>query len=182
MSLLNRRSLLKKALLSAGGLLFCSNYVHAKTYMSVSQAKKLLVGNKKATRVPITLTSAQMKSIRAASKVRIRNPKVSAWKTSDGGWFIVDQVIGKHENIDVAFALDKYGKVRGIEVLVYRETYGSEIRNRKWTRQFWGKDHRKRLKLGRDIKNISGATLSCKHITEGINRINQLWYQVLRFK
>ena len=27
------------------------------------------------------------------------------------------------------------------------------------------------LDLGEEIKNISGATMSCRHITEGVNRV-----------
>ena len=27
------------------------------------------------------------------------------------------------------------------------------------------------MQLGKDIRNISGATLSCKHITQGVKRV-----------
>ena len=32
-----------------------------------------------------------------------------------------------------------------------------------------------------DIKNISGATLSCRNLTDGVNRITESWNQVLRY-
>ena len=54
--------------------------------------------------------------------------------------------------------------------MVYRETYGYEIRNDKWRAQFVGKNANSKLKLDDDIKNISGATLSCRHITDGVKR------------
>ena len=53
----------------------------------------------------------------------------------------------------------------------YRENYGSEIRNEKWRAQFTGKRHGAKLKLEADIKNITGATLSCRHITDGVKRL-----------
>jgi Na+-transporting NADH:ubiquinone oxidoreductase subunit NqrC len=53
----------------------------------------------------------------------------------------------------------------------YRETYGGEIRNEKWRNQFVGKTSNSTLKLDKDIKNISGATLSCRHITDGVKRL-----------
>ena len=89
-------------------------------------------------------------------------------------------MIGKHENIDIAVGLTDAGRVTGIEVLVYRETYGHEIRNARWRAQFHGRDHSEILKLDHQIKNISGATLSCRHITDGINRLTHTWDQVLR--
>ena len=54
------------------------------------------------------------------------------------------------------------------------------MRNEKWRAQFHGRDHTQLLKLDDPIKNISGATLSCRHITDGINRLTQTWNLVLR--
>jgi hypothetical protein len=28
-----------------------------------------------------------------------------------------------------------------------------------------------KLQLGKNIRNVSGATLSCKHVTDGVNRL-----------
>jgi len=40
-----------------------------------------------------------------------------------------------------------------------------------WRRQFVGKGPGSALKVGDDIANISGATLSCMHVTDGVRRI-----------
>jgi len=49
----------------------------------------------------------------------------------------------------------------------YRESYGGEIRNADWRKQFLGKTHARTSPLNEGItKNISGATLSCRHVTE----------------
>jgi Na+-transporting NADH:ubiquinone oxidoreductase subunit NqrC len=87
-------------------------------------------------------------------------------------------VIGKHEFITYALALTPDGTIRGIEILDYRETYGGEIRNPNWRRQFVGKRSGSRLRLDEDIKNISGATLSSRHVTDGVRRLLAI-YQLL---
>ncbi|MFT6077483.1 MAG: Na+-translocating ferredoxin:NAD+ oxidoreductase RnfG subunit [Myxococcota bacterium] len=164
-----------------GALMAPSDYAYSKTYLSVNQAQKVLFEDSTMVKMDVFLTKEQMKSIKKSSKTRVRNSKMNIWKTKYGDWFIVDNVIGKHENIDIAVALTKDGKVKGIEVLTYRETYGSQVMNKKWLAQFFGKDSSEILKLDNQIKNISGATLSCAHITSGVNRLTHTWDQVLKF-
>jgi len=95
------------------------------------------------------------------------------------GWFMVDRVIGKTELITYALALDANGAVKAIEILDYRETHGSEVRLAAWRRQFVGKTARDAVELDRDIKGISGATLSTRHVTEGVHRLLQLHQRAL---
>lgn len=101
-----------------------------------------------------------------------------AWQVRSGerelGWFFVDQVIGKSELITYAVALDPRGAVLSVEVLDYRESHGGEIRLAGWRKQFVGKTVNDPVELNRDIKNISGATLSCRHVTEGVQRLLKL--------
>ena len=40
-----------------------------------------------------------------------------------------------------------------------------------WRKQFVGKGAASAIKVGEDIANISGATLSCTHVTDGVRRI-----------
>jgi FMN-binding domain len=87
------------------------------------------------------------------------------------GYFFVDAVIGKHDLITYAVALTGDGKVRQTEILEYREAYGGEVRNAHWRAQFLGRQHGDPVRIGRDIQNISGATLSCEHLTDGIRRL-----------
>jgi hypothetical protein len=105
--------------------------------------------------------------------------RTEAWEALSGGgragWFFVDRVIGKHEFITYALALGADGTVRGIEILDYRETYGGEIRNAEWRRQFVGRKPGDELALGADIRNISGATLSCRNVTNGVKRLLALY-------
>jgi Na+-translocating ferredoxin:NAD+ oxidoreductase RnfG subunit len=144
---------------------------YAATYFTVPQAQAALFPSQTMTEVAFSLTPQQIKQIEKASgtKVREKNPKV--WKASGGGWFYLDQVIGKHEFITYGLALNADGTVSGVEILDYRETYGSEVRNPKWRAQFVGKRLGAPLKLDIDIINLSGATLSSRNIATGVRRL-----------
>ena len=85
--------------------------------------------------------------------------------------FVLDHVIGKHLYIDYAVSLDRAGRVHRVDILQYRESYGGEVRGPSWLAQFVGKSSGSLLKVGGDIRNISGATLSSEHVTEGVKRI-----------
>ena len=122
-------------------------------------------------RLNLLLSEEQRRAIEARSGVRVRSAELKVWKSSDGGLFIVDDVVGKHELITFALALTPAGAVRAIEILDYRESYGYEVRNADWRAQFIGKTGGAALKLDQDIRNISGATLSCRHVTDGVKRL-----------
>jgi hypothetical protein len=145
--------------------------VQATVYMSVEQAQAQMFPGATFTPDFVTLSPEQMKAIEKASDVNVLSPNLKAWRASTGGWFIADQVVGKHEFIPFALALDDQGAVKSVEVLEYRETYGDQVRNAAWRAQFTGKTHAAPLKLGTDIQNISGATLSSRHITDGVKRL-----------
>ncbi|MGN1289025.1 MAG: FMN-binding protein [Bradyrhizobium sp.] len=106
------------------------------------------------------------------------------WKAEAGGkvagFFIFDRVIGKHLFIDYAVALTPGGAVHKVEILEYRESYGGEVRSPSWLAQFVGKSSGSALKINGDIRNISGATLSSTHVTEGVKRILAAYANRLR--
>jgi hypothetical protein len=140
-------------------------------YLTVDQAQRAIYPGKSFTAAPVRLTNGQRKVIQQASGVRVLRDQQQVWRVSGGGWFIVDEVVGKHEFITYAAGINADGSVRQIEIMDYRETYGGQIRDQKWRAQFVGKTSKSTLKLDSDIKNISGATLSCRHITDGVKRL-----------
>jgi Na+-translocating ferredoxin:NAD+ oxidoreductase RnfG subunit len=93
------------------------------------------------------------------------------WKANDGSWFVIDEVVGKHEMITYAVGLNPAGSITGIEILEYVESYGYEVAEAQWRNQFVGKNIDDPIKLNQDIQNIGGATLSCKHIADGVKRV-----------
>ncbi len=144
---------------------------YAANYLTAEQARAAMFPRAAFAEQPLTLTPAQTAQIQKLSGQRVLNPKVQAWRVSTGGWFLVDRVIGKHEFITFAVGVDAAGAVKGVEILDYRESYGGEVNSAAWRAQFVGKRADAPLKLGGDIRNISGATLSSKHITDGVKRL-----------
>lgn len=168
--------LMTPAVIVASPILMFSSAAYAQQYLSVEEAQKALFPEAKTFGLKeVSMDDAGKKIIEDKSGVRVREPQFKAWRAESGGktlgWFFVDKVIGKHEFITYACAINADGSVRGIEVLDYRETYGGEVAHPKWREQFEHKTLADPFKLGKDIKNISGGTLSCKNITNGVKRL-----------
>jgi len=145
-------------------------------YLSIEQAQHALFAD--ATRfepVSISLTEVQRETVARASGTRTPLPLDRIWRAMRGdqvlGHLIVDEVYGKHEFITYAAAIDTDGAVIDIEIMDYRETHGGQVREASWRAQFRGKRSGDALELDEDIANISGATMSCKHVTEGVRRL-----------
>jgi hypothetical protein len=117
----------------------------------------------------LSVGEAQKLAFPSAAFTEVQPGRV--WKASSGGLFVLDHVIGKHLYIDYAVSLDRAGHVHRVDILQYRESYGGEVRSPSWLAQFVGKSSGSSLKVGSDIRNISGATLSSEHVTEGVKRI-----------
>jgi FMN-binding domain len=142
----------------------------ALVYLSVEQAQALMFPGRTLAPLPLVLSAADIAAIEKDSGVQVYAGSLTAWK-ADSGYFFTDSVIGKHDLIRYAVALDMDGKVREVEILEYREAYGGEVRNARWLHQFVGLQHGDTVKVGRGIQNISGATLSSGHLTDGIRRL-----------
>jgi Na+-translocating ferredoxin:NAD+ oxidoreductase RnfG subunit len=121
----------------------------------------------------LSIEEAQRQAFPSAHFVEVQPGRV--WKAESGGrvagFLVFDRVIGKHLFIDYAVALTPGGAVHSVEILQYRESYGGEIRSPSWLAQFVGKTSGSALKVNSDIRNISGATLSSMHVTEGVKRV-----------
>ncbi|MFO1320840.1 MAG: FMN-binding protein [Burkholderiales bacterium] len=157
----------------------------AAQYMTIEQARGMIFGQaQEFVASPITLTPEQIQRIEAASGIRTRTPQQQIWQAKAGGkllgWFIVDQVVGKHELITYGVGINADGSVRQFQVIDYREAYGYQIRDLKWRDQFVGKTINDPLAVGTDIANISGGTMSSRHVTDGIKRLLHLHQLVLR--
>jgi Na+-translocating ferredoxin:NAD+ oxidoreductase RnfG subunit len=179
MPLTNRREILKK--IGATGLCttpLLGSAVFAATFMELEQAQKLLVPQADSfSAVTMPLDDAKLNEIAKATDTRIPknfNPKI--WRADLGnkplGWVITDRVIGKYDLIDFAAGFQADGTSIGLEILAYRESHGSEVKQSAWRKQFTGKKSPATMRFADDIRNISGATLSCQHVTEGMQRLS----------
>jgi uncharacterized protein with FMN-binding domain len=137
-----------------------STAAHATTYFSVEQVQRAIFPG-------ATFSATSLPN---------------AWRASNGGYVIVDRVVGKHEYITLAVGINPSGTVKQIEIMDYKESYGYEVREAQWRAQFVGKTASSPLQLNGDITNISGATLSSRHVTDGVKRILQVYETNLKGK
>ncbi len=157
----------------------------AERYLTIAEAQKLCFPE--ATRFEektLRYTEEQSRAIEKRSGVKMPTRSNRVWFAHEGeglaGVLFLDSVIGKHELIDYVIAITTNGATRQIEILEYRESHGGEIRGAKWRAQFRGKTSSAPLRLNKDIYNISGATMSCRHVTEGVKRVLATFELVVR--
>jgi len=169
-------SMHKLAPLSLVLLASASGSALATQYLTAEQAQQTIFPEAHSFKpLPLQLNAEQMKQVEKLSGLPARSV---AWRTVAAykddkllGYVVLDDVVGKFELISYAVGLQADATVRQIEILAYRESHGFEIRNANWRKQFVGKTASAGMVVGDGIANISGATLSCTHVTDGVRRI-----------
>jgi len=81
------------------------------------------------------------------------------------GSMLIDNIIGKSFPITFMTVLNTDGTVRDVEIMVYREPQGWEVRYKSFRSQYYGKDTSSN---SNEILSISGATLSVRAIKSGV--------------
>lgn len=156
--------------------LIASGSAFAAQYLTVEQAQRVMFPEATAFKeADLKLSVEQMRQVEklAGLPARSVNWRVIAAYQADKllGHVVLDDVIGKFELISYAVAFSPNAAIRQVEILTYRESHGFEIRNPAWRKQFVGKTAHSELAIGDGVANISGATLSCTHVTDGVRRI-----------
>lgn len=159
--------------------------VVASDYLSVGDAQRALFPQAdRFVEVALALTPAQHAQVAALAGTQPPHRSLRAFqalgKGAVLGFVFVDEVIGREDFITYAASIDAGGSLGPLEVLSYRESHGGEIRSDAWRRQFAGHAGLAQLRVGTDIKNIAGATLSCEHVTQGVRWLVALWQVALR--
>ena len=154
---------------------------HAEVYLTDDQAAAAIFPGLKMDPRLMELSSDDIQAIEKKSSEKVPTSHVRTFWGPDKQAMIIDVVIGKHEFITYAVGISSDGKVQGIEIMDYRETFGYQVRDAAWRKQFVGKTSKDKVHLDRDIQNISGATMSCSHVTDGVRRILQT-YEVIKVK
>ena len=91
--------------------------------------------------------------------------------TQVDGYALVQHTIGKHKPMTYMVGVDARGHVSNVELLVFREARGSEVRTKRFNVQYEGKTVLDPVRINKDIINISGATMSVRSMTAGIKRV-----------
>jgi hypothetical protein len=87
------------------------------------------------------------------------------------GYAMVQNTIGKHKPMTYMVGVDGQGSISDIELLVFREARGSEVRQKRFNSQYEGKTVLDPVRINKDIINISGATMSVRSMSAGIKRV-----------
>ena len=89
------------------------------------------------------------------------------------GYLYLDAANGKFDKFDYMVIFKPDLSILTTQVLVYREEYGGEIGSERWLKQFNNKSGGNKMEFGKDIQNISGATISARSITSGIKKLSR---------
>src|SRR5690349_19874416 len=87
------------------------------------------------------------------------------------GYAVVQNTIGKHKPMTYMVGVDGEGSVSNIELLVFRESRGSDVRKKRFNAQYEGKTVLDPVRINKDITNITGATMSVRSMSAGIKRV-----------
>jgi hypothetical protein len=87
------------------------------------------------------------------------------------GYAVVQNTIGKHKPMTYMVGVDGQGSISDIELLIFREARGSEVRQKRFNSQYEGKTVLDPVRINKDIINISGATMSVRSMSAGIKRV-----------
>ena len=87
------------------------------------------------------------------------------------GYVVLQNTIGKHKPMTYMVGVDNQGQVSDVELLVFREARGSEVRTKRFNSQYEGKTVSDPVRINKDIINISGATMSVRSMSAGIKRV-----------
>jgi hypothetical protein len=160
--------------------------VVAADYMTVAEAQKAIFPGADAFQeiVIAQQTPAQLQALLDLAGPQPPHGVIRIWRATRDerllGHVFIDEVIGRQNLITYAVGIGSDGELRNLEILAYRESHGGEIRNPAWRAQFDRRSALDQLRFRTDIKNISGATLSSEHVTEGIRWLMALWQSALR--
>lgn len=91
--------------------------------------------------------------------------------TQVDGYALVQNTIGKHKPMTYMVGVDNKGVVSDVELLIFREARGSEVRQKRFNAQYEGKSVLDPVRINKDIINISGATMSVRSMSAGIKRV-----------
>jgi Na+-translocating ferredoxin:NAD+ oxidoreductase RnfG subunit len=176
-----RRQILRRtALWGLGATSWMGSGVMAAVFLDIEQVQKIFLPEAdRYLPVPITLDESKRSAIASQSETRLpRQFSPQVWQGQSAGkpmgWIMSDRVIGKYDWIDYAVGFSAEGTVLGVEILAYRESHGAEIRQSAWRKQFQGRQGPQSMRFADDIRHISGATMSCQHVTEGVQRLSAL--------
>ena len=148
---------------------------YAEVFLTEEDALKLMFPKSERIRKEVLKLSPE-KKLQIEERIGWKFPEesfevyVGETGTKIDGYALVQNTIGKHKPMTYMVGIDNTGHVLNVELLVFREARGSEVRTKRFNVQYEGKTASDPVRLNKDIINISGATMSVRSMTAGIKR------------
>ncbi|MEI8015087.1 MAG: FMN-binding protein [Nitrospiraceae bacterium] len=148
---------------------------HAEVFLTEEEALKLMFPKSKQIRKDLIRLTSEKKA-QVEDRIGWKFPEeffevyIGETGPQIDGYALVQNTIGKHKPMTYMVGIDNTGHVLNVELLVFREARGSEVRTKRFNVQYEGKTVSDPVRLNKDIVNISGATMSVRSMTAGIKR------------
>lgn len=141
-------------------------------YLTKKQAiEKAFPGADEVDREKKWLTDTQRQAIAEVVGEPVKDRRINFYvgrkKGKTLGYMVIDHRIGKSFPITFMVVINPDGTARDVEIMVYREPRGWEVRYESFLRQFFGKSADSDF---REINSITGATLSVRSVTKGVQK------------
>lgn len=162
------------AVLAAALAVLSAAPAHAKVFLTVDEALELTFPGCEVERRTVFLEEEQLEAARETSGVKVESgllyPYVATCDGEPGGVAYFDSHRVRTLPETVMVAVDPEDQVIRIEVVVFREPE-EYIPRRVWYEQFEKQPLTDELDLKRDIRNVTGATLTARATTEAVRRV-----------
>jgi Na+-translocating ferredoxin:NAD+ oxidoreductase RnfG subunit len=148
---------------------------HAEVFLTEDEALKLMFPKSERIRKDVIRLTPEKKT-QIEERIGWKFPEeffefyIGETGTQIDGYALIQNTIGKHKPMTYMVGIDHTGHVLNVELLVFREARGSEVRTKRFNAQYEGKTVSDPVRLNKDIINISGATMSVRSMTAGIKR------------
>jgi FMN-binding domain len=149
---------------------------HAEVFMTEEDAVKIMLAGSDRVRKDVIRLSQEKKDAieqRIGWKFPEESFELYIGETGDriDGYAMVHNTIGKHKHMTYMVGVDNRGACKDVELLVFREAKGSEVRKKRFNAQYEGKTVSDPIRINKDIINITGATMSVRSISAGVKRV-----------
>ena len=148
----------------------------AEIFMTEEEGVKIMLPKSERVRKDV-ITLSQEKKSQVEERIGWKFPEqsfevyVGETGAQIDGYVLVQNTIGKHKPMTYMVGVDSRGHVSDVELLVFRESRGSEIRRKRFNAQYEGKTVLDPVRINKDIINISGATMSVRSMSAGVKRV-----------
>lgn len=124
----------------------------------------------------IHISESQRKDIEAKLGLKVDVNQFKLYKGTDPqtdqslGYALILDEVGKHYPITMMIKVMNNLTVDTVQVMVYRERIGRQVKRRRFLKQFFGKTSDDPIRVDHDIDGISGATMSSWAVATAVKK------------